>query len=178
MSDDSWKGGTDPQAYVDSLKEPPMNYTEQQIEPVTQADRDCLADIVSSMGLLSGLTVAHIRDGGYDNDCLRLARHRTTPAPITTEQSSEIAGIERARQIFEDASEAYDRELHEPGLTGMSPELNAAHVILKALRQPQSDAIRNAVIEECAKVADSWGVGHPHIAAAIRALTQGKPDHD
>jgi hypothetical protein len=45
---------------------------------VTQADRDCLAFIVEDMGLLSSLTAEHIRRGGYDNDCLPIARHRHT----------------------------------------------------------------------------------------------------
>jgi len=63
-----------------------------------------------------------------------------------------------------------------------------------ALRQPPSDAMRNAAIEECAVIAETLSIGGPtlsswvnkhespmeatqrHIAAAIRALTQGKPD--
>jgi hypothetical protein len=145
-----------------------MNYTEQQIEPHP--------DEAFANAVWDALKGDH---SDLRKQAIILEAHRTTPAPITTEQSSEIADIERARQIFEDASEAYDRELHEPGLTGMSPELNAAHVILKALRQPPSDAIRNAVIEECAKVAEQWNDNSPYNsrAQAIRALTQGKPDH-
>jgi hypothetical protein len=48
---------------------------------VTQADRDCLAEIVSTMDLLSDLTAEHIRRGGYDGDVAILARHRLQSAP-------------------------------------------------------------------------------------------------
>lgn len=51
----------------------------------------------------------------------------------------------------------------------------------RLLRQPPSEAMRNAVIEECAAYLDGYAGGHymaKSCAAALRALTQGKPDHD
>ena len=61
---------------------------------VTQADRDLLAFIVEDMGLLSGLTATHIRNGGYDEDCASIARHR-----LATEAAKD-AEIEKMADAF------------------------------------------------------------------------------
>lgn len=50
---------------------------------VTQADRELVAGIIEEWGLMSGLTVEHIRRGLYDCDrILRMAAdHRNNPLP-------------------------------------------------------------------------------------------------
>jgi hypothetical protein len=152
---------------------------------------------------------------------------RTTPAPSLEYARGFEAGLHalKAMTAEEDAyhapsqhSELADRLLHwssemcrsadaireiDATVADGNDELAALlFEAANALRQPPSDAMRNAVIEECAKVADAEmshldemanligitaqrkqiALGRSQvadsIAAQIRALTQGKPDHD
>ena len=61
---------------------------------VAQADRDAAADLISRIGLLSELTVEHIRRGLYDGDMGILARHR-----IAVEKLARAEGMEQAAVI-------------------------------------------------------------------------------
>jgi hypothetical protein len=45
----------------------------------------------------------------------------------------------KAREIWEAAEDAYDRELNNPGSTGLSPENNAAAVIQVAIDAARAD---------------------------------------
>jgi hypothetical protein len=137
--------------------------TATPIEP-TQADAQIVAD-----------AKAYFESGdwtwlGSKRHCQNLLDivSRTTPAPS---QHSELA--DKAIQAMSElANVRMEISLERWGVL--------ATTILAALRKPPSDAMRNAVIEECAKVADQWNDLSPYNsrAAAIRALTQGKPDHD
>ena len=56
------------------------------IVEVTQADRDCMADVISDMELMSELSIGHFRSGLYDNDCRIVATHRAQAiADLTAE---------------------------------------------------------------------------------------------
>jgi hypothetical protein len=101
---------------------------------------------------------------------------RTTPA---ASQHSELAEYGYARRLFESLLKKHYPESHATALPDLMGVLTQIDNLTTGLtRQPPSDAMRNAVIEECAKVAEQWNDLSPHNsrAQAIRALTQGKPD--
>lgn len=64
----------------------------EQVE-VTEHDREAFAATVEDMGLLSGLTASHIRQGLYDNDCRFIAKARVE---ATQAKDEEIARLREA----------------------------------------------------------------------------------
>jgi hypothetical protein len=99
---------------------------------------------------------------------------------VAPSQHSELADIERARQIAAevvisdyptwatDEIKEARRDMFRRGIYDSEHPVKAA---FSALRQ-SPDTARVDALEEAAKVADNWGVGHPHIATAIRALAK------
>jgi len=74
---------------------------------------------------------------------------------------------------------AKEHKHHVSSARGFPVDFDLGRKLIAALRQPPSDAMRNAVIEECAaKVEELWMDGEPYAEASdhIRALTQEKPD--
>jgi hypothetical protein len=98
--------------------------------------------------------------GGSELQAIAAWNTRTTPAPS---QHSELA--DRFQKLLDPS---WSNEFIGIGVRAFGDE------ILRALRQAP-DTARNDALEEAAKVAATWGVGHRHIASAIRALKGQQP---
>jgi hypothetical protein len=160
-----------------------MNYTEQQIEPVTQ-DRAAIVEqrarkICQRRGVNPdevtddyGPVLQWHQEAYHINEAIEaLLPDCTTPAPITTEQSSEIAAM---REALENIMALASKRQAEGGPDGNLAAIEGFARAALTQGKTQSDAMCNAVIEECAKAARATLARE--IATAIRALTQGKPE--
>jgi hypothetical protein len=94
------------------------------------------------------------------------ARHRTTPAPS---QHSELAKLAEYHPAAIEIGQIYFDHHSETNGTFECGE-RLVQAADKAIRR-SPDTARVETLEEAAKVADNWGVGHPHIAKAIRSKT-------
>jgi len=123
MADDGWKGGTDPQAYVDSLKQDALTMIEQQ-------DVELVAELFEAIGnAAAAFVVRQCGISGTTQNTLaeKVAAHRI---------AAEARGMEKAAQIAED--EDHPSEWNNTRYTDHCTGFRVA-------REQTADAIRAAL---------------------------------
>lgn len=149
-----------------------MNYTEQQIEPVTQEYIDKLRVDYAKCGVLPDRPVTRTGRLLKAVPVLldEIARCRTTPAPSLPNESQHSELADRLEHLAVALSDG-----------GWEKSMDLVHEAAAALRQPPSDAMRSALViarEYVQNVVDAEGKAFNvrDLAIIDAALTQGKGD--